>query len=186
MWMTSCPETMGWGFWVIFEKKRLVEIWSWTKRVDFLDLGEASPVGSTRCAARGGVRWNNHHSKNCVSLSPRVENLKVKKVIKVSYPNNESRRCFGIPMHMNISRIRIFYISVSWLCYNNIKRLAWLQDKKVWACNIYRSPRKRRDRVGNVHQLIKWTKTINRAKWKRTTTDISCLNFWEETWWPAE
>ena len=36
-----------------------------------------------------------------VSLSPRVKNLKVKKVIKVSYLNQESRQCFGIPMHVN-------------------------------------------------------------------------------------
>ena len=35
MWITSCPDAMGWGFWVIFEKKQLVEIWSWTKQVDF-------------------------------------------------------------------------------------------------------------------------------------------------------
>ena len=28
MWMTSCPEVKGWGFWVIFEKKQLVEIWT--------------------------------------------------------------------------------------------------------------------------------------------------------------
>ena len=32
-----------------------------------------------------------------VFLSPCVENLKVKKVIKVSYLNKESRQCFGIP-----------------------------------------------------------------------------------------
>ena len=47
-----------------------------------------------------------------VSLSPRVENLKVKKVIKVSYLNKESRQCFGIPMHVNVLHIRIFYINV--------------------------------------------------------------------------
>ena len=64
-----------------------------------MDLGEASPVGSTRCAARGGV-------------SPRVENLIVKKVIKVTYQNQESRQCFecfGIPMHANVLQFRIFY-----------------------------------------------------------------------------
>ena len=43
-----------------FEKKQLVEIWSWTRRVQF---------GSTGCAARCWVRWNSQHSKNCVSLS---------------------------------------------------------------------------------------------------------------------
>ena len=31
-----------------------------------------------------------------VSLSPRVENLKVKKVIKVSYLNQESRQCSSV------------------------------------------------------------------------------------------
>ena len=47
-----------------------------------------------------------------VSLSPCVENLEVKKVIKVSYLNQESRQCFGIPMHMNVLYIRIFYAFV--------------------------------------------------------------------------
>ena len=40
-----------------------------------------------------------------VSLSPRVEYLKFKKVINVSYLNQESRQCFvffGIPMRMSI------------------------------------------------------------------------------------
>ena len=53
-----------------FWKKKTV---SWDLNLDeaswFLDLGEASPVGSTRCAARCGVRWNRQHSKNSVSLS---------------------------------------------------------------------------------------------------------------------
>ena len=56
MWMTSYLEMMGWGFGVTFEKKQLVEIQTW-----------ASPVGSTRCAACGGVSWNSQHSRNCVS-----------------------------------------------------------------------------------------------------------------------
>ena len=42
----------------------------------FLSLGKARPVGSTRCAARGLVRWNIQHSRNCVSLSPRTEKPK--------------------------------------------------------------------------------------------------------------
>ena len=68
---------------MIFEKMQLVEIRFW-----------ASPVGTTRCAALGGVRWNSQHSRNCVSLSPRVENLKVKKVIKVSYLNYRESSVF--------------------------------------------------------------------------------------------
>ena len=52
MWMTSCPEAMDSDSWV-FWKKQFVEIWSWTKRVDFSDLGEASAV----CGVRTRVGW---------------------------------------------------------------------------------------------------------------------------------
>ena len=68
---------------MIFEKKQLVEIRT-----------KARPVGSTRCAAHGGIRWNSQHSKNCLSLSPHVENLKVKKVIKVLYLNYRESSVF--------------------------------------------------------------------------------------------
>ena len=69
MWMMSCPEAMGWDSWVFWKKQwdlRLDEpswIWIWAKPVQ-LFLGT-----------------NSQHSKNGVSLSPRVESLKVKKVI---------------------------------------------------------------------------------------------------------
>ena len=69
IWMTSCPESMG--PWILgeFWKKAV----SWDLKLDeaswFSNLGEARPVESTRCAARGGVRWNSQHSKNCTSLS---------------------------------------------------------------------------------------------------------------------
>ena len=52
-----------------FWKKKAV---SWDLNLDeeswFSSLGEASPVGSSRCSACGGGRWNSQHSKNCVSL----------------------------------------------------------------------------------------------------------------------
>ena len=35
-----------------------------------------------------------------LSLSTRVENLNLKKVIKVSYLNQESRQCFRIPIYI--------------------------------------------------------------------------------------
>ena len=73
---------------LVISKKTSVEIWLWAGRVQ---LG----VGCGRC------------SKNCVSLSPRVERLKLKKWINVSYLNNESRQCFGISLHLNILHIRI-------------------------------------------------------------------------------
>ena len=91
-----------------FWKKQLVEIWSWTKRVEIRTL--ASPVWSTGCAARGGVRWNSQHSKNCVSLSPRVENLKVKKVLKFRTWTKESRQCFAGFLCMWIFHIFVFRI----------------------------------------------------------------------------
>ena len=80
MWMTSCPEAMGWGFWVIFEKKQLVEIWSWTKRVDFWAGRGHSSYGLRDARALLGQMG--------VSLSLLVlKNLNLKKVIKVSYLN---------------------------------------------------------------------------------------------------
>ena len=51
-----------------FEKKQ--ELMADAGRCDLLfDLGEASPVGSTGCAAHCWVSWNSYHIKNCVSLS---------------------------------------------------------------------------------------------------------------------
>ena len=95
---------------------------SWDLRLDkaswFLDLGDASPVGSTRCAARCWVRWNSQHSRNCVSLSPRVEKPKSQEGNKSFVPEQrKSSLLRGIPMPMNVSRIRIFYIYeyVTWL-----------------------------------------------------------------------
>ena len=44
IWMTSYPEAMGWGFWVIFEKKGV----SWDRNLEeaswFSNLDEASTV----------------------------------------------------------------------------------------------------------------------------------------------
>ena len=40
------------------------------------DLGEASRVIDYGMPARCWVRWNSQHSRNCVSLSPRIEKPK--------------------------------------------------------------------------------------------------------------
>ena len=65
MWMMSCPEAMGWGFWVIFEKKQLVVIWTKT-----------SPIVCCGVRARWLGQWveswrwtKSQHYNNCVSLS---------------------------------------------------------------------------------------------------------------------
>ena len=52
IWMTSCPETMGWGFWVVFEKEN-----SWDLKLDEAswdpNLGESSWVYEMRRALWG-------------------------------------------------------------------------------------------------------------------------------------
>ena len=115
MWITSCPEAMGRGFWVIFFFLKAV---SWDSDLGeaswFSSFGEAKSVGCTRCAARGGVRRNSQHSKNCVSLSscwkPKsqegnesfVPELKI--VVSVS----------GFPMYISHIHILVLFW---WLCY---------------------------------------------------------------------
>ena len=108
---------------------------SWDLKLDeaswFLDLGEASPVGSTRCAVRCWVRWNSQHSK-IVSLSSRVENLKVKKVINVSYLNyRESsvfRAFFGfLCLWTFYTSVYLTYVYISYILIMDILQLV------VWA-----------------------------------------------------
>ena len=111
----SCPEVMCWDSWV-FWKKQSVEIWDWTKRVEIWDqlgLGGAPPViGSdgTVCIIK------------IVLFCPRVENLKVKKVIKVLYLNQESRQCFVLLDSYAWERFYVYsnilYIRILWLYYS--------------------------------------------------------------------
>ena len=72
--MTSCPEAMGWGFWVIFEKKQLVEIWSWAKRVDFRASARPDQLG-LRGAPLVVGSYGTVSIVEIVFRSPRVENL---------------------------------------------------------------------------------------------------------------
>ena len=115
VWMTSCPEAIGREFrW--FLKKAV----SWD-----LTLGEASPAGGyeMRGAFFGSVSWDLTQGRGSpvgvwlkddvgtvsivkiVPLSPRVEKLKLKKLINVSCLNNWESSVFrGFPF------ICIFYI----------------------------------------------------------------------------
>ena len=74
--MTSCPEAMGRGFWVIFEKKKqLVEIRTWAKRVDFRTSARRGQLGlrdAPRIVGSDGIV----SIVEIVSLSPRVEKPK--------------------------------------------------------------------------------------------------------------
>ena len=77
VWMTSCPEAMGWDPWWLWKKAvswdMTLDEASWDPKLGEaswdLKLDEASPIGTTGCAACCWVRWNSQHSKNCVSLS---------------------------------------------------------------------------------------------------------------------
>ena len=118
MWMTSCSEAMDRGLWVIFERKLLVEIWSWTKRVDFWTW--ARPVELSHRDAPCVVGSDGSVSiVETVSLSLVSKNLKVWKVIKVSYLNyRESlvfRVFFRVLCIMIISHIRILWLHLYYI-----------------------------------------------------------------------
>ena len=126
MWMTSCPEAMGWGFGVIFLKKAV----RWDLNLDevswFLDLGEASPVTDSWMPACCWVWWNSQHSKNCVSLSLRVEKLKSQEGNKSFVP--ELPRVISVSSVSGFLCICTFHVSVYlyirilvlfWICYND-------------------------------------------------------------------
>ena len=116
-------EDLGW----------FLKINSWDLNLDkaswFSKLGEASPVGSTRCAARGGVRWNSQHSKNCVSLSPRVENLK----------SQEGNKSFGLELPRVISVSSVFRDSYAYerFTYPNILRIHILSMLHLFERRIF-------------------------------------------------
>ena len=95
MWMTSCPEAMGWGFRVIFEKKQSFEIWSWTKVVDFRIWMMPGQLGQRDAPRVVGPDGTVSIVKYCVSLSlcwkPKSQEgnksfvPELKKVVSVSY-----------------------------------------------------------------------------------------------------
>ena len=109
MWMTSCSEAMGWGYWVIFEKKQLAEIWNCAKRVDFRASARRGQLGLRDAlhvvGSDGAVSIVKILS---LSLSLHVsKNLKVKKVRKVSYLNYRESSVFR-------DFLCIFHIFVIW------------------------------------------------------------------------
>ena len=108
---------------------------SWDLNLDeaswFSNLDEASPVGSTRCAARGGVRWNRQHCKNCVSLSScwKPKSQEGNKSFVPELPEVVSvSSVFRFPMHVNVLHIRIVYVSV-YFTYSYYSYLAMLQKE---------------------------------------------------------
>ena len=110
------PGSEGLGFLVILNKSS--ELRFELRRSELIFRTGARPVQFVDCGARArwlgqwveSWRWTNSQHRKIVSLSPRVENLNLKKVIKVSYLNQESRQCFVFSEfyeHMYISHICI-------------------------------------------------------------------------------
>ena len=112
------PGSDGLGFLGIWKKKQLVEIWDWTKRVGIRIWAKPVHLFAAGCAP---VCWVSELRADAgrtvsvveiISLSPRVENLKVKKVIKVPYLNQESRQRLT---HSYICIIYSWHIRRLWL-----------------------------------------------------------------------
>ena len=129
-----CHARKRWaGDFRLFLKKKAV---SWDLNLDeaswFSNLVEARPVGSTRYPARRG---NCQHSKNWVSLFPRDENLKVKKVIKVSYLNyreSSVSRLFRDSYALWIFHLFVFGYATPFLRVLDWKRPLW----RDWSSNF--------------------------------------------------
>ena len=106
MWMTSCPEAMGWGFWDLKKKKV-----SWDSTLEegrrFLIWARPDQFGSTGCPRVGWVSELRTDDGQTVSIERLClsllmsENLKLKKVKKkVSYLKLKSVSCFRIPIRV--------------------------------------------------------------------------------------
>ena len=117
--------------------------------IDFSDLGESSAV----CGLRGACtrwldqwveswRWTNSQHRKIVSLSPPVENLNLKKVIKVSHLNQESRQCFVFFWFLYVStlwtflHIRIFHVLIyGYVKSDDNRRRKWTQISAFKSCH---------------------------------------------------
>ena len=134
MWTTSCPEAMGWGFGVIFEKKSRVEICGWTKRVDFWTWARPAQLGLRDAPRVVGSDGRVSIVKIvCVSLSPRIENLKVKKVIKSFVPELKKVVCVSGFLCM-----WTFYVSVYFTYPYIFLSVSWLYCTIGWGYSIHR------------------------------------------------
>ena len=85
------------------------------KRVDFWDLGEASPVMDYGMPTRCWVRWNSQHSRNCVSLSS-CWKPKSQEGNKSFVP--ELKKVISVSSVSEFLYIWLFHIFVFRICYN--------------------------------------------------------------------
>ena len=129
MWMTSCPEAMGWEFWVIFEKKLLVEIWSWTKQVDFWTWARSVQLWTMGCPHVVGSDGTDSIVE-IMSLSSRVEKPKSQEGNKSFVP--ELKKVVSVSSVLGFLCIRTFHVSVyftySYLAMFHVLLIAFLNE----------------------------------------------------------
>ena len=145
-----------------------------------LDLDEASWFfgpgwGQAVCGLHGALarwlgqwveswRWTNSQHRKIVSLSPLVsKNLNLKKVIKVSYLNQESRQCF---VFFGFLCVWTFYehyerfihpyicIVVSWLYYRNLPSQKWVQIFGTWGAGEEARRQLHKNAASNIEQVM--------------------------------
>ena len=121
----GCEWHHAWEWWAEnfgdFWKKQSVDFWAWARPVQLGTTGctvrllgqlvEILTLGQefSRELTEGRCR-NSQHSKNCVSLSSCRKTKSQKKLINVSYLNEESHQCFmyfRISLQLYILHIRI-------------------------------------------------------------------------------
>ena len=145
MWMTSCLEAMGWGFWVVFEKSRELRFES--GRSEMRSEPRRVQLGLRDAPRVVGSDWTVSIVEIlCVSLSLLVsKNLKVKMVIKVSYLNYRESSVFRVSSDFYVyEHFKYPYICtvLSWL-YNTIIFLVYYENShnvcvyiRTYGCNL--------------------------------------------------
>ena len=151
----------SWGFWNLKKKKISWDLnsepESWDSSLEkgsrFLVSARRDQLGSTKCAARDGVRWKSQHRKKlCVCLSLLMsKNLKLKKVIKSFVPEPISS-VFGflyVYEHLWTFSVSVwiclFHVFISWsyifgrgpMLYITNHSVYLLQLEQLRSCDIH-------------------------------------------------
>ena len=102
-----------------------------------------------------------------VSLSPRVENLNLKKVIKVSYLNQESSQCFELKLDGNYTRMLRAILNKSWRQHSTRHQLHGHLPPITKTIQVRRTRHAGhcwRSRDELISDVLLWTPTHDRAK----------------------
>ena len=162
-------------------------------------LGFEFGWGQSSCLLRGARarwlsqwveswRWTNSQHRKIVSLSPRVENLNLKKVIKVSYLNQESRQCFVFfgflcvwifyEHYKNFMNVLCVWIFLD-LYYTILQSLSWnctVKESTV-LCNPHQPVKTKLDELYSINDVRKAKELLKIGKAAQVDS------FPPEIWW---